>query len=55
MLLNSYKKSFYILGVLALGWLALVAQPAVASQSYATAGIYKAALSPSDSYYGNQW
>lgn len=55
MLLNSYKKSFYILGVLALGWLVLTTQSALAEDSYAAAGLYKAALSPSDSYYGNQW
>lgn len=55
MLLNSYKKYFYILSWLALGYLVLFGQPVIASQGYTAAGIYKSALSPSDSYYSNQW
>lgn len=55
MRLNKYSKIFYIFGWLILSWLALVAQPVMASDSYVAADIYRAALSPSDSYYSNQW
>ncbi|HNW19764.1 MAG TPA: S8 family peptidase [bacterium] len=55
MQLNKYSKNFYIWGGLILSWLALIVQPAMASDSYVAADIYRAALAPSDSYYSNQW
>jgi len=52
---RSYKKTFGIFNWLILAWLVLSAPTALASNDYGAADIYRAALSPSDSYYSNQW
>jgi subtilisin family serine protease len=50
----SYKKTSYLSLVLVVGWL-IFANQTVLAADYQAAGLYKSALSPTDSYYGNQW